>query len=517
MKRMKKLLVLLLAVLMVLPIIACTPEDNGEYKEGDTLQFTYLRPVWGAATYTADGPYEKAVEEAANVSVDVQIVPVTEYDAKAKLIISSREFPDVMWALGPVDASWREFEDQGAFYPIDELLESHPAVKATVADDIWEMMRNEDGHIYFLPNTTSSEIPFFMYYRKDWFDELGIAEPTTIAELEAALEKIKTEMPDVIPMTVGLGSSRWMFKDVGTAFGAVINSWQPSKDDPNTLMPSFMTEEQKDYIFWLQDMYARELLDQDADLNPDTSHGKNKFMSSRAACYPGGYPDMLELYAALQQSDPEAEIGIMGPFTGPTGIEGGLRVNFPVDRGMYFNAQLSPAKIKAIFDFLEWTLTEGFNLCYYGIEGKMCTKNADGSFSKIPNSMREDAYKSTQIEPLGFLNHQDYLVDFKDYQSQFEMLGIGDKYQYWYDEFQDYCSNKFYDYLVPTVKSETNIRIGSQLEENYLNQTMASVILDHNVTRAFYDRAAQAWLKNGGQDIMNEFNAAQKDKSKPNY
>ena len=84
---------------------------------------------------------------------------------------------------------------------------------------------------------------------------------------------------------------------------------------------------------------------------------------------------MLELYAALMQSDPEAEIGIMGPFTGPTGIQGGLRVNFPVDRGMYFNAQLSAEKLEAIFDFLEWTLTDGFDLYYYGIEDKMCTRN----------------------------------------------------------------------------------------------------------------------------------------------
>jgi len=514
-KNAKKLVALLLVLVMVLPMVACTPKDNTG--NGDTLEFSYLRPVWGAATYTPDGPYELAIEEAANVKINAQIVPVTEYDAKAKLIISTKDFPDVMWALGPVDVSWREIEDQGAFYPLNELLDSHPAVKATVSEDIWEMMRNEDGNIYFLPNTTSSEIPFFMYYRKDWLEELNIEEPKTIAELEACLEAVKEAKPGVIPMTVGLGASRWMFKDVGTAFGAVMNSWQPSPEDPNTLIPSFMTEGQKDYIFWLQDMYERELLDPDTDLNPDTSHGKNKFMTSRAFCYPGGYPDMIELYSSLLQSEPDAEIGVMGPFTGPNGIQGGLRVNFPVDRGMYFNTALPKEKITAIFDFLEWTLTDGFNLCYYGIEGKQCTKNEDGSFSKIPDAKREDAYKSTQVEPLSFLNHQDYLVDFADYKSQFEQLGIGDKYQYWYDSFQKYCENKFYDYLVPTNKSETNAKLGSQLEENYLNQTMASVILDANVTRAFYDRAAEAWRKAGGQAIMDEFNAVQKDKSKPNY
>ena len=72
----KKLMALLLAVLMVLPLIACHSNEE-TYKEGDKLSFTYLRPVWGAATYTEDGPYEKALEEAANVDVKVQIVPVT--------------------------------------------------------------------------------------------------------------------------------------------------------------------------------------------------------------------------------------------------------------------------------------------------------------------------------------------------------------------------------------------------------------------------------------------------------
>ncbi len=511
----KRSLAVLLLLALILPITACTPGEQGN--EDGKLSFSYLRPVWGAATYTVDGPYELALEEAANVDIDVQIVPVVEYDAKAKLIISTRNFPDVMWALGPVDASWREIEDQGAFYPIEDLLESHPAVKATVSDDIWEMMRNEDGHIYFIPNTTSSEIPFFMYYRKDWFDALGIEEPTTIEQLEAALEKIKAEMPDVIPMTVGLGETRWMFKDVGTAFGAVINTWQPSEDDPNTLIPSFMTQGQKDYLFWLQDMRERGLLDSEADLNPDVSHGKQKFMTGRAACYPGGYPDMLELYAALQESDPDAEIGIMGPFTGPDGIEGGLRVNFPVDRGMYFNAQLDEDTIEGIFDFLEWTLTEGHNLCYYGIEGQMCTKNEDGTYSKIPESMREDAYKQAQIEPLSFLNRADTLVDFADYENQFNVLGIGDQYAYWRQSFENYCKNKFYDYLMPTVKSETNIQIGSQIQESYLNDTFGAIILNSGVTEAFYERAVQAWLKNGGQAIIDEFNAAQIDKSQPEY
>lgn len=514
----KKKRVWMLAFMLMLAAVGLMAGCQGEQKdESDTLQFSYFRPVWGASTYTKDGPYEQALEEAAKVKIDVQIVPVGEYDAKAQIMLSSRKFPDAMWALGPVDVAWRDAENQGAFYPIEELLESHPAVKATAADEIWEMMRNEDGHIYFLPNTTSSEIPFYMYYRKDWFDKLGIAEPSTIEELEKALQKVKTAMPDVVPMTVGNGEVRWMFKDLATSFGAVINTWQPSKEDPNTLMPSFATEEQKEYLFWLQKMRSRGLLDAEADLNPDFSHGKQKFMTGKAACYPGGYPDMLEICPQLTANDPDARIGIMSPLTGPDGTKGGLRVNFPVDRGMYFNAALSAEKIAGIFDFLEWTLTEGHDLYYYGIEEKMCVINEDGSRSKIPESMREDAYKSAQVEPLTFLNRREDLVDFADYENQFETLGIGDYYEDWRAKWDMYCSNKYYDFLVPTVKSETNMAIGSQIQESCLNSTFGAVILSPDVNRKQYDDAVAAWLKAGGQKIIDEFNGAQTDKSKPSY
>ncbi len=516
-KSLVRILACVLCVLMLVPMFGCQSDEQGKSNSGDTLSFSYLRPVWGAATYTKGGPYEQALFEAANVNINVQIVPVAEYDAKAAMIVTSGKFPDVMWALGPVDATWRDIEEQGAFYPIDELLESHPAVKATCSDDVWEMMRNQDGHIYFLPNTTSAEIPFYMYYRKDWFDELGIAEPTTIAELEAALETIKVAKPEVIPMTTGLGEIRWMFKDLGTSFGAVINTWQPSKDDPNTLIPSFATEEQKTYLLWLQNMRSRGLLDNESDLNPDFSHGKQKFITGKAACYPGGYPDVLETYPQLLANDPDAEIGIMSPLTGPDGTQGGIRVNFPVDRGMYFNGQLDADKMEAIFDFLEWTLTDGHDLYYYGIEGKMCTVNDDGSKSKIPVAQREDAYKSAQVEPLTFLNRREDLVDFADYEDQFEALGIGEFYPTWRAKWDEYCANKYYDYLIPTLRSETNIAIGSQIQESYLNATFGALILNPDVTAAQYDQAVAAWLEAGGQKIIDEFNAAQADKSKPEY
>lgn len=132
------------------------------------------------------------------------------------------------------------------------------------------MLRNpDDGHIYFIPQTCVAEMPFFVYYRQDWFEELGIKEPTTIAELETALETIKQEMPDVVPLTSAAGATAWLGKDLATSFGCTVSGWTP--DENGNLQPDYCTEGAADFAFWLQDMQARGLLDADCGVNPDVT------------------------------------------------------------------------------------------------------------------------------------------------------------------------------------------------------------------------------------------------------
>lgn len=156
-------------------------------------------------------------------------------------------------------------------------------------------------------------------------------------------------------------------------------------------------------------------------------------------------------------------------------------------------------------------------LYYYGVEGEQYTKAADGTISTIPDSERAEEYQSPMVEPLRFLNREDVLIDFAGFKTQFEALGIPEVYDYWYDMFQVYIENRYYDYLMPTVASATNSEIGAQIQESYLNGVFGAVILDPTVTEADYDAAVQAWLDAGGQAIIDEFNAAQTSKAKPNY
>lgn len=533
--KMKKVIALLLVAVMCACMFAgCGPKNSVTKEEGNKnqasgendktefsyIEFSYLRPVWGEATYQADGPYETALCEAANVDIDVQVVPVGEYDTKALLVAGSgaKNMPDVMWAVGPSNDAWYEMEEQGAFYPIEDLLEKYPTVKGTVSDEIWETMRNEDGHIYFIPHSISSEQTCPIYYRKDWFDKLGIKEPTTIDELEDALVKIQKEMPDVVPMTIGNSTLEWICRDLATCFGAVISGWTPSSENANKIIPMEMNDGYKEFLFWMQDMSKRGLLDAEAGLNANLAFGEAKFKTGKAAVLPNHLLSYQEAIVALKAIDPNAEVGVMSPLKGPDGTQGGTLCIYPVDRGFYFNGQLDAEKVDRIFQFLEWSLTDGSDLRYWGIEGKTYKVLDDGTKAKIADADREADYKHSQIEPLEFLNLPAERSSLNEAtKAEFVQAGLSKEYDYFVGKVAEYNAHRFYNYRNTYILSPLEAEQGTLLRETYLAAITGSVILDKTVTKARYDEAVTLWLAMGGQAIVDEVNKIQTDKSQPKY
>ncbi|QHT62258.1 extracellular solute-binding protein [Paenibacillus lycopersici] len=491
-----------------------TAEENGQ--GGGTagpLKFSYSRPTWGPATYTKGGAYEKELFKQGNVDIDVRIIPVVDYDATIKTTAAGGNMPDVIWGWGPVDSFWKDLQDQGAFLKINEYLDQYPAVKDAVPAGIWEKMADDKGDIYFVPNLIYPVVPFFINYRADIFEELGIAEPTTVAELEAALEKIKASGKGIVPMTHGNTVPFWAAKDLGTSFGTS-SGWAPSKDDPNTIVPPEMQDANIDFKFWLQDLKKRGLFDEEAGVNPDPSFGETKFKAGRAAVILGG--NLQSLYTELRKNVPTADIKIMPPLIGPEGEQGGTRVVFPQDRGFYVNVK---AKDKAdqFFKFLNWTLTEGTDLRRYGIEGKTYTVDSEGRKVPIPDEKREADYKGAQIEPLKFIDPMSEKLDWDTVKLNFIGAGIEDKFEYYKSMFEKYAANPYNDYKDPTVTSPTQAKIGAQIWEDYMAKVDGSILTDMKLTKDAYKAAYKKYLDAGGQKIIDEVNEMQKNKSEPNY
>ncbi|SED15684.1 extracellular solute-binding protein [Paenibacillus sp. GP183] len=528
---MKKFTALLISTLFLVSILGCTGSNGNSdttsvgkgsggtpksSASGNPTKFSYLKPVWGPATYQKGGAYEKELFQKANVDIDVQIVPVSDYNTKAKTIIASGKIPDVMWGSAPNDPFWRDTQKQGAFLPINGYLDKFPEIKKAIPQSVWDLLKDKDGNIYFLPNITNPDVEFMVYYRQDWFEQLKIPEPKTIADYEAALQKFKdTQINGVkkIPLTL---SDMWTMKDLATSFGASLKGWQPSKDNPNKLVQFYLTPEQTDFYFWVQGLSKKGLIDPDFLVSPNAGKAEDKFKAGNAAIMMSHYSAYPTIISDLRKVEPNAKVGIMSPLVGPTGIKGGVRSLLPIDRGFYVSAKAKDPD--GIFRYLNWQLTDGHDMIKYGVEGKNYEVK-DGKKVPFPEEKIPNDFKRPQMEPFWSLTpfSDAGMVDWNYNRVWMDSLGLSDLYDYYKGKFEEIAKNEFPDYRNPFIISETEAKIGAQIFEDNLNAIVNGAVINHNITPDVWKKHTDDWLKAGGSKILDEVNANQTDKSKPTY
>jgi putative aldouronate transport system substrate-binding protein len=478
------------------------PQPRG----GEQVSFTYLRPTWGPATYTANGPYEQELERLGNVAIEVQIIPVIDFDTRINTVLASGEIPDVIWGGGPGQQIWKDAQDQGAFAPINQFLDTYTAVRDAVPAEIWDLLRDQDGNIFFIPNLIYPVVPFFSFYRQDIFEAKGLAEPKTVDEFIATLEQL-TGDPNVAPLSMGY---TWHAKDIGTAFGFGLFGWQPAPDDPNRLMPWFDQEPQMNLHYWFQDLHERGLLDANYGVNPEPNFSTDRFKAGEVVVATENWLGFPDIVTNLRKVVPDARVGVLPPLA----PEAGTRIVFPIDRGFYVSAQMGNPD--GFFNFLNWTLTEGNVLRRWGVEGKTYTAQNDRNVP-IPDVDREAGYKGPQIEPLSFLGPFSEKLDWETMQSNFEAAGVADQFEYIRGKFEEYGTNHYPDYRNPMIISPTEGEQGTRLFEDILRPVIDSVIINHERTPADWTSALQRWKDDGGAQIIEEVNQLQEDKSKPTY
>lgn len=132
--------------------------------------------------------------------------------------------------------------------PLDDLLAKHRD-KFTLGDLDKTMLTgmSYDGKQYGLP--TQANI-ITMIYRKDIFEEQGIAVPTSFAELTAAVAKIQSAGKIKYPMAMPLLASG----DISTRFMIGLFSQGKSYVDPSSKEPMFTSPEGKKALQALRDL-----------------------------------------------------------------------------------------------------------------------------------------------------------------------------------------------------------------------------------------------------------------------
>ncbi len=132
--------------------------------------------------------------EESGVEVEVTTVPLDGFESIVQTQLRSGEGPDVLnWGSGPSFGG--RLAEAGLLMDLTSAYEDRGW---DVYDFAKERVTNPDGTVYGIPGELET---IGVFYNKELFEEAGLAEPTTMADLTAAADQLKAD--GVVPLAVG--------------------------------------------------------------------------------------------------------------------------------------------------------------------------------------------------------------------------------------------------------------------------------------------------------------------------
>jgi len=222
------------SVLAVAALGACSPStpdsSNGSETPGSaptTITFSYL---WGGAEAEAIEPII-ADFNASQDEVIVEGISSPDFQKQLTSMSSSQGTFDISDHFGNSVGSWAA---KGILEPLDDYLAAEGVDTADFVPAAMEQM-TYDGKIYSVPIAVHS---FQLLYNKTLLEEAGVAVPTTMDELAAAIEALTIQEADGTITQLGLGdpSPATTLTTLGYAFGGTWDAdGAPSPTDPSNV------------------------------------------------------------------------------------------------------------------------------------------------------------------------------------------------------------------------------------------------------------------------------------------
>lgn len=179
---------------LVLAGCSGTSGGGGEGEGGETTL-----TMWHNST-TGDGKqyWEDAAaafnEENPEVTVKVTSIQNEDMDGKLQTAVNSGDMPDIFMARG--GGKLADIVEAGKVKDLTDLIDDD--VKTAFGEAPFSAF-TVDGKVYGVP---SAVLPGGIFYSKDLFEQAGIeSEPTSVAELEDAVDKLKAA--GIAPIALG--------------------------------------------------------------------------------------------------------------------------------------------------------------------------------------------------------------------------------------------------------------------------------------------------------------------------
>lgn len=209
--RFKRSLALVLALCMVLALTACGNSGGGGAgaaggsggsggSGGDKIPLTIWHIQTGGAAEAIQGSVDRFVAE--NPQYDVTVVQKQNdsYKTDLSLAINAGTMPDVFITWG--GQTMYDYVDEGLIYDLTDLMKANNYAGEFLDAAIAQCSYNDK--IYAVPVENISVAGFF--YNKEVFDQFGLSEPATVADLESICDTLVAN--DVYPFALA-NATQW--------------------------------------------------------------------------------------------------------------------------------------------------------------------------------------------------------------------------------------------------------------------------------------------------------------------
>jgi putative aldouronate transport system substrate-binding protein len=253
-------------------------EEVSKYDEPGTFPLTEKKETLtifaGLMPFVEDletNDFTKWYEEKTNVHVEWDIVPVKNLTERRNVLLASGDYPDVFMNTRISSSQADIYALQGAFVPIDDLIEKYGVEFKKAVEKVPEMIdisRASDGKIYGLPDLNECYHCMYaqrMWINKTWLEKLNLKMPETTDDFYKVLKAFKDNDPngngkaDEIPLAGAING--WSMEVIPYLMSSFIytDRYLPYLEDGKIIVP-YDKEGWKEGLKYINKLYDEGLL-----------------------------------------------------------------------------------------------------------------------------------------------------------------------------------------------------------------------------------------------------------------
>jgi putative aldouronate transport system substrate-binding protein len=387
-----------------------------EKVRGKGTQFTVMSPLWGSPP-AKDNAYYKAIAERTGTPLNWNVQDGNTYADKLTAILGAADVPDILvipgWNLNIPrinEAIANLFADLTPILKGD--VSDRWKMLSAVPTDAWKLCV-WNGALKAVPFTSS---PFgnYLMYRKDIFEQLGVAPPKNADELFELGKKVTDP-----------SKNRWAFQNMWASSGGAItqvfgvpgwSGWR--KDASGKMVWKLETPEYEACVAYMRKLFDAKLLHPSA--SDKSVNGKQLFESGAVLVTHDGFGGIKEAYARQVNSNPAFRMEPLPAFAHDGGkpTVGG---SDPAALFTFVNKKLSKDKVEEYLDLADWSSapfgTEENMLLNYGVEGVHYKRDAKGT-----PSYTDQGQKDAGVPTYTFLGGRQEVVSESQYPDYVQSL-----------------------------------------------------------------------------------------------